>query len=401
MPSTALPSLQTPPEPLSAHIAEMWALDLSYAFINHGCFGARARTVLEKQWRLRLEFESRPVDWLERHRTELIDKAKIVPGRFLGMNPINFGFVANATAGINAVLRSMHFEPGDELLTTDHVYNAVRQTMKHVASAHSAKYVEAQVPLPLQSPRDVMTSIEKALTRKTKLLVIDHVTSPTALIFPVQPIIQLCKSRSITVLVDGAHAPGMLPLNVEQLGADFYAGNLHKWACAPPGAGFIWARPDRQTGIHPPTISHFWNEGFTSEFNWQATRDISPWLCATDSIEFMQQFDWDRVMRHNHQMATWVQSMLCQKWEVEPASPIDGSMLGSMATVELPAQETLRNRFKEILKLRDVLFTEYRIEVPIVDWGGKWWTRPCCQIYNSPEHFERLAAVVSELVEGA
>ena len=390
--------LQSPPAPLGDDLIQLWALDPSYAFLNHGCFGARARPVLKRQWQLRLDFESRPVDWLDRHRTELIDSAKQAPGRFLGMTPANFGFVANATAGINAVLRSMAFESGDELLTTNHVYNAVRQTMKHVAQAHGAKYSEAAVPLPLRSSRDVTSAIERALTKQTKLLVIDHVTSPTALVFPVHPIIQLCKLRGIAVLVDGAHAPGMLSLNVEELDADFYAGNLHKWACAPPGAGFIWARPDRQTGIHPPTISHFWNEGFTSEFNWQATRDISPWLCATDSIEFMEQFSWDRVMRHNHQMATWVQAMLCERWNVEPASPLDGSMLGSMATVELPAQSALRERFKEILKLRDVLFDEYRIEVPIVDWGGKWWTRPCCQIYNTPEQFERLARAVLELI---
>jgi isopenicillin-N epimerase len=386
------------PAPLGDNLIQQWALDSSYTFLNHGCFGARARTVLEKQWKLRLDFESRPVDWLDRQRTDLIDQAKIVPGKFLGMTPANFGFVSNATAGINAVLRSLHLEPGDELLTTDHVYNAVRQTMKHVAEEHDAKYIEAAIPLPLHSPHDVTLAIQKALSKKTKLLVVDHVTSPTALVFPVQAIVQLCKTRGITVLVDGAHAPGMLPLNVEQLDADYYAGNLHKWVCAPPGAGFVWARADRQTGLHPPTISHFRKEGFTSEFNWQATRDISPWLCATVSIEFMQQFGWDRVMRHNHQMATWVQAMLCQKWDVKPASPIDGSMLGSMATVELPAQDVLRDRFKEILKLRDVLYEVHRIEVPIVDWGGKWWTRPCCQIYNTPDQFERLATAMLELI---
>jgi isopenicillin-N epimerase len=190
----------------------------------------------------------------------------------------------------------------------------------------------------------------------------------------------------------------MLPLNIEEIGAAYYSGNLHKWMCAPVGAAFIWVRPDKQRDIHPTTISHFLNEGFTNEFNWQGTRDITPWLCVEDAMKYLERLGWDRVMRHNHELAAWVQRMLCDRWNVEPGSPVDGSMIGSMATVQLPGQEILRRKFPEFLQLRERVFNEFRIEVPVVDWMGKLWVRPCCQVYNQSEQYERLADAVLAIV---
>ena len=388
----------TPPEPLSGASAQQWALDSKIVFMNHGCFGARLRTVLDSQWQAKLDFESKPVDWLDRHRDEHIAKAKRALGKFVGMKPANFGFVANATSAVNAVLRSLTFTPGDELLTTDHVYNAVRQAMKHVAQRHQARYIEAPVPLPVRSRDEIIDAITRSITDRTRIIVIDHVTSPTAVIFPLEEILSHCAVRGVDVLVDGAHAPGMIPLNVESLNAAYYAGNLHKWLSAPPGAAFLWARSDRQRGIHPTTISHFFEEGFTEEFNWQATRDISAWVCVEHAINAMEQFGWAAVRQHNHQLAIWVQQMLCERWSVEPSTPLDGSLIGSMTTVLLPGQDALRERFDgDILKLRDALYAQHQIEVPIVDWGGRWWIRPSCQIYNNSDHYEQLAEAVLEL----
>jgi isopenicillin-N epimerase len=354
--------------------------------------------VLEAQSRRRVEFEARPIEWLDRKRHDMISRAKGALAPFLGVQPNDFGFVTNATGGINAVLRSLTFQAGDELLTTTHVYNAVRQAMKHIAQQSSATYREIDIPLPITSDDDIVKAIEDGLSSRTRLLVVDHITSPTAIIFPIKRIVELCSARGIEVIIDGAHAPGMLPLNIESINASYYAGNLHKWVCAPPGAGFLWVRPDRQRGVHPTTISHFLDESFTAEFNWQGTRDITPWLCAEDALAWMGNLGWDRIMQHNHDLAVWTQAMLCDRWSVEPASPLDGRMLGSMATVELPGQEILRKKFERFDVLRLALFDRHRIEVPIVDWGGKWWTRPCCQIYNRPEHYERLSeAMMSEL----
>jgi isopenicillin-N epimerase len=388
------------PQPIRADIAADFALDPSYAFLNHGSFGARPRAVIEAQQRRRMEFEARPIEWLDRKRNPMIEHAKDVLGRFIGALPQNFGFVTNATGGINAVLRSLTFRAGDELLTTNHVYNAVRQTMKYVAERipGGAKYVEIEIPLPVSSPDEITIAIEAAITSRTRVVVIDHVSSPTAIIFPVKDIVRMCAARGVDVLIDGAHAPGMLPLNIEEIGAAYYSGNLHKWMCAPVGAAFIWVRPDKQRDIHPTTISHFLNEGFTNEFNWQGTRDITPWLCVEDAMKYLERLGWDRVMRHNHELAAWVQRMLCDRWNVEPGSPVDGSMIGSMATVQLPGQEILRRKFPEFLQLRERVFNEFRIEVPVVDWMGKLWVRPCCQVYNQSEQYERLADAVLAIV---
>lgn len=398
-----------PPAPLRPNLAAEFALDPSIAFLNHGSFGARPRAVIEAQQRRRMEFEAQPIQWLDRRRNDMLAHAKDVLGRFIGALPQNFGFVTNATGGINAVLRSLTFRAGDELLTTNHVYNAVRQTMKYVAERSNARYVEIEIPLPVSSSDEIIAAIETALTSRTRLVVIDHITSPTAIIFPVKEIVKLCAARGVDVLIDGAHAPGMLPLNIEEIGAAYYAGNLHKWMCAPVGAAFIWARPDKQRHLHPTTISHFLHESFTSEFNWQGTRDITPWLCVEDSIGYFASFaekgsdpffGLERVMRHNHELAVWVQQMLCGRWSVEPASPVGGagSMIGSMATVQLPGQGILRRKFPEFLQLREMLYDDYRIEVPVVDWMGRLWVRPCCQVYNSSQQYEQLAEAVLAIV---
>jgi isopenicillin-N epimerase len=375
-------------------VPSKWALDPAIAFLNHGSFGARPRAILATQDRLRAEFEASPIEFLHRTRNSRIDQAKAALGRFLGMSLSNFGFVTNATGGINAVLRSLKFNPGDELLTTNHVYNAVRMTMKFVAQQWKATYIEIDVPLPLRSPQQIVQAIEMAITPHTKLLVIDHISSPTAVIFPLEELIALGERHGVDVLIDGAHAPGMLPLNVEAQDAAYYAGNLHKWLCAPVGAAFLWVRPDKQKGIHPLTISHFLDQGFAAEWYWQATRDITPWLCVPEAIAFFDDLGPDRVQKHNHDLAVWVQQMLCEKWSVEPATPLDGSMIGSMATVQLPAQDRLKARFGDIEAMNRALYHQHRIEVPVVDWGNRWWVRPCCHVYNRAEQYDRLAEAV-------
>jgi isopenicillin-N epimerase len=393
-----VPAQADPPKPIRPDIASEWMLDASIDFMNHGSFGARPRVVLEAQARRRAEFEARPIEWLDRRRNGLIEEAKRALGPFLGVAPNDMGFVTNATGGINAVLRSLEIQRGEELLTTNHVYNAVRQTMRHVANRAGATYRELNIPLPVRSADQIIEAIEAALSRTTRILVVDHITSPTALVLPVQRIVESCARRNIDVLIDGAHAPGMLRLNVEAIGAAYYAANLHKWLSAPPGAAFLWVRPDKQAGVHPTTISHFLDEGFAKEFSWQGTRDISPWLCAADAWDYFNCLGWQRVMQHNHQLAVWAQSMLCHRWEVEPVTPVDGSMIGSMVTVLLPRQESLRKGFADHLALRDEFYGKHRLEVPVVDWDGRWWVRPCCQVYNRAEQYERLAEVVLQIV---
>ncbi|MHC4220765.1 MAG: aminotransferase class V-fold PLP-dependent enzyme [Planctomycetota bacterium] len=374
-----------------------WGLDHPLIFLNHGSFGATPRVVLESQTERRRRMEANPVAGLDRLGDGLLDAARATVGRFVGAQPRNLGFVTNATGGANAVLRSLPFEPGDELVATTHVYNAIRQTMRYVARQTGATVSELELPLPIRGDDDIVRVIADGLGDRTRLVVIDHISSPTAVVFPVRRIVDLCAERGIDVLVDGAHAPGMIDLDVEGLGAAYYAGNLHKWVCGPKGAAFLWVRPDRQPGIHPGSISHHFDEGFAAEFGWQGTRDITAPLCAADAIEFMDRmWGWPRLRRHNHELAVWVQSLLCERWGVEPGTPRDGSMLGSMVTVALPPEAAKGH--ESIEALQALLLERYRIEIPVIEWARQWWIRASCQVYNTSDQYEKLADAVTELM---
>jgi isopenicillin-N epimerase len=267
--------------------------------------------------------------------------------------------------------------------------------MKEIARHVGATWREAPVPFPVESSQQVLQTVVDALSPRTKLLIVDHVTSPTALIFPLKEIVVECAKRNIDVLIDGAHAPGMLDLDVEALGAAYYTGNLHKWVCAPKGAGFLWARPDKQRDIHPTVISHHLDQGLAKEFSWQGTRDISAWLCAADAVKAMGRIGWPRVREHNHALAVWARQMLCREWNVAPVCP--ESMLGSMATLALPGRLAQLSQ-EEGLRLNEKLYHDHAIEVPFVHFDGRLYLRIACQLYNRPEDFERLAGVVKQLM---
>jgi isopenicillin-N epimerase len=381
---------QPAPAPPSAwdDAARFWTLDPSITFLNHGSFGATPAPVLDAQTRFRASIERRPIEMLGRRVEELLRPSREKAATLLRVSAEDIGFVTNATEAINGVLQSLRLEAGDELLTTNHVYPAVRQVMRATAARSGAKVVEANVDAPLRGPSPIVEAIESHLSERTRMLVIDQVTSPTALVFPVEQVIRLCQKRGIRVLVDGAHGPGMLKVDLAAMGADYYTANLHKWLCAPKGCGILWVRKALQPEVHPAVISHFYGQGFAKEFGWQGTRDITAWMCAGEAIDFMNGLGLDRVMAHNHAMATWAQAMLADAWKVETTSPRDGSMIGSMATVRLPEQA---RRFESTEALQRWLYETHQVEAPIIDWGGRWWVRVSCQVYNRPEAYERLA----------
>jgi isopenicillin-N epimerase len=386
-------SFSPPPQPIRPNLRSDFLIEPNLAFLNHGSFGAVPRVVLDEQTKWRDRIESDPIELLGRQRPQLVDDAKLEIGHWLGMNPTDFGLVTNATEGINCVLRSLQFSAGDELLTTTHVYNAIRQAMRYISAKTGAAYREIDVPVPINSAADIEQPILRAITSRTKLLVIDHITSPTALVFPIRDILAACADRGVDVLIDGAHAPGMLPLDIQTLSPAYYAGNLHKWTCAPKGSAFLWVRPDKQSPIHPLVVSHFFEQGLAKEFGWQGTRDISAWLSVPRALRFMAEIGWNAVMTHNHAMAVWANQFLCQRWNVKSISPVDGSLLGSMATVLLPPPLD-QLPVEDVLKLQQNLHDQHRIEVPIMTWSGRNYVRPCCQIYNVAADIHRLADAI-------
>jgi isopenicillin-N epimerase len=380
-----------------------WLLEPGITFLNHGSFGATPIAVLAKQDDFRAQLEREPVRFMVRELEPLLDDARRTLAAFLGADEAGLAFVSNATAGVNAVLRSLDLDRTDELLVTTHEYNASRNVLDYVAGLAGAKVVCADIPFPIASPDEVVARVLERVTSRTRLFLIDHITSPTALIMPVERLIGELASRGIDTLVDGAHTAGMLPLDLRSLGAAYYTGNLHKWVCAPKGSGFLYVREDRRRGVRPASISHGANATRTDrsryhlEFDWTGTFDPTPWLAVPTALQFMESLvdgGWPEIMRRNHALALQARDILCTALELPHPAP--DAMIGSMAAVPLPDSDATEAPQLYGDPLQDALLFEEAIEVPIAPWPhpGKRLLRVSAQIYNTIDEYERLAAAV-------
>ncbi|HYN41310.1 MAG TPA: aminotransferase class V-fold PLP-dependent enzyme [Thermoanaerobaculia bacterium] len=384
--------------------ATLWPLDPAVAYLNHGSFGACPRAVLEKQAALRAELESEPVDFLWRSLPARLAAARAALGTFLHANPDDLALVPNATTGVNSVLRSLDLHAGDELLTTSHVYPACRKAMEFVASRIGARVVVAEVPFPVVGEDDVLAPVLDAVTPRTRLALLDHVTSPTAIVFPVERLVADLRERGVETLVDGAHAPGMVPVDLDRLGAAFYTGNAHKWLCAPKGSAFLHVRRNLQRAIHPTVISHGYSTdaggaSFRAEFDWTGTSDPTPWLCIGDAIDYVGSLlpgGWSEVMAANRALALEARAILCAT--LGAAAPVPDSMIGSIASVPLPAPAP--GSPAEGLSHEGLMnwFRERGVETWLYPWpcaGGKL-VRVSAQLYNAREEYVRLAILLRE-----
>ncbi len=396
------------PLPRPSEPARHWLLDPRVVFLNHGSFGACPQPVLEFQRHLQDRLEREPVRFMSRDIEGLLDEARQALGVFLKADPEGLAFVTNATSAVNAVLRSLELQPGDELLTTDHEYNACNNTMRFIAERAcggrgAVRVVSAAVPAALKTPDQVVGAVMEKVTPRTRLVMVSHVTSPTAAVFPVERIVRECNARGIDVLVDGAHAPGMIPLDLDALGAPFYVGNCHKWMCAPKGAGFLWTRADRRHAVWPVSISHGLNSTRTDRsqyrlmFDWTGTWDPTPMLSVPQAIKVvggMLEGGWPAVMAQNR--ATVLAGRRAVARAVGGATPVDESMIGSIATITLPdfegepGTDTLQ---------RD-LYDRWGVQVPIIGWPGhpRRMVRISAHLHNAPEQYEFLGRALRELL---
>ncbi|MBW4608871.1 MAG: aminotransferase class V-fold PLP-dependent enzyme [Hassallia sp. WJT32-NPBG1] len=386
----------------SSSFQQFWSLDTSVTFLNHGSFGACPRTVLEAQQRLREQLEHEPLRFFGREWEALLDEARKKLAEFVGGDAEDLVFVPNATTGVNSVLRSLVFHPEDEILTTNHEYNACRNALDFIASRTGARVVVAKIPFPIESPQEILDAVIEQVSPKTRLALLDHVTSQTGLIFPLQQLVKQLQQRGVDTLVDGAHAPGMLPLNLLEIGATYYTGNCHKWLCAPKGAAFLYVRRDKQPEIRPLTISHGANSPrtdksrFQLEFDWMGTDDPTAYMCVPEAIAFMGSLlpgGWNELRQRNHQLALQARQLLCEALNV--SMPCPDEMIGSMAVVPMP--EVLESR--NFMSLRDELFDRFGIQVQVVPWQEKpkLLVRVSAQIYNTPEQYEYLGKALKEL----
>ena len=392
------------PSPLHAH----WTLDPSITFLNHGSFGACPRVVLGAQQREREKLEQEPVRYLARELEPRIDASRDMLAKFVGADVRDLVFVSNATSAVNAVLRSLRFSPGDELLCTDHGYNACSNVLRHVAQQSGAKIVVARVPFPLASEQQVTDAVLAAVTPKTRFALLDHVTSPTGLVFPIEALVREIQGRGVPVMVDGAHAPGMVPLDLEKLGASYYTGNCHKWLCAPKGVGFLHVRRALQGPIRPPVISHGANSTrtdksrFQLEFDWTGTLDPTAVLALPEALSTMAALvpgGWPEVMQRNRALALAGRKLLCDALKI--AAPSPESMIGSLAALPLPdgSSEPPRSPLYNDA-LQTALFDRFQIEVPIVPWPAppKRLLRISAQLYNAMDDCERVVVALRELL---
>jgi len=389
-------------EPFGHAWLSHWRLDPAVLYLNHGTVGAPPIRVLEAQQAIRDEIEAQPAAFLLRELTEIaVGAPRSAPPRlrvaaqevasFFGARGEDFVFVDNTTTGMNAILRSFPLSAGDEVLITDLGYGAIGNAATFHAGARGATVRTVTLPPPSRGRRALADAIVGAIGDRTRLAVVDHVSSESAILFPVQEIVAGCHERGVPVAVDGAHAPGAVELDLPAIGADWYVGNLHKWAFAPRSSGFLWAPRERQEGLHPPVIS--WGltrGGFTAEFDWVGTRDPSAHLAAPAAIRFLRELGPERVRAHNHALAWGGARLLSERWG-QPLE-LEEDMVGTMATVPLPRR--MGSTKEEAALLRDDLLERDRIEIQLHAWQGRLWVRSSTQIYNDLSDLERLAEAI-------
>jgi isopenicillin-N epimerase len=386
-----------------------WLLDPGVTFLNHGSFGACPPPVLAAAEAIRRRIEREPVRFFMAELERLLDEARAAVAAFLGAASDDLAFVPNATAGVGTVLRSLAFAPGDELLTTDHAYNACRNALEHVAGRAGARVVVARVPFPTTGPGAVVEAVLAGVTPRTRLVLLDQVASQTALVMPVDTLVAELAARGVDTLVDAAHAPGMLPLHLDATGAAYTAGNFHKWLCAPKGAAFLHVRRDRQAGLVPLSVSHGASSPrrdrsrFRLEHDWTGTFDPAPYLCVPEAIGFLESLQPGGVaawMTHNHAAAVAARRVLCGALGIP--LPCPDAMIGAMASVPLPVRAGQAGAAVDPLHqdpLHEALFTRFGIEIPVFPWPAppQKMLRISTPAYVTPADVERLVAALVEL----
>ena len=376
------------------NLHSQFLLDPSVIFLNHGSFGATPRPVFEAYQRWQRELENQPVEFLGRRAPDLLQNSRAFLASYLKTDCNNLAYIPNATMGINIVAHSLHLEAGDEVLATNHEYGAVDKTWTFLSKKNGFKYINQPVHTPVSSSETLVDDVWAGVTHHTRVICISHITSPTALIFPVQEICRKARQAGILTVIDGAHAPGQISLELDNVGADLYTGNLHKWLCAPKGSAFLYARPDVQHLVEPLPISWGWqsdNPGpcqFVDYIERTGTRDLSAYLAVPDAIEFLQANDWDNVRLQCHFLASSASRRVQSLTGLPPLSPDSPQWFSQMVSIPLPAQIDAK-------QLQIDLRQNYRIEIPVIEWNGMNFIRLSVQGYNTEQDVDALISALT------
>ncbi|MFL2493391.1 MAG: aminotransferase class V-fold PLP-dependent enzyme [Candidatus Thalassarchaeum sp.] len=391
--------------PRRSDLAHHWPLDPQTVFLNHGSFGATPSEVLEEQGRFRGLLERDPVRFFEREYSDMWDESRSAVARMLNADVDGMAFVSNATQGVNTILRSLDLRPGDEIIVPDHSYQACWNAVDYVTGRSGAKTVVVEIPFRVENPKQVIDLIMEAVTERTVLALIDTVTSPTGSRMPFEELTNRLQSRGVDVLLDAAHGPGIVPIDLDRLEPAYCVGNFHKWACSPKGSAFLHIRKDRKDLIHPLNISHGFSfegtaqEKFEFEFAWPGTQDPTPWLCIPKAMSFMEGLvdgGWPKIMNLNRELALQGRNLICDALGTTP--PVPDSMVSALASVEIPTDEEVGQMSLDGDPFHNYLLDEYSIQVPVMPWRhhGTKYIRISAQLYNHIDEYRYLADVLTD-----
>ncbi len=379
------------------NIRSQFLLDSEVIFLNHGSFGATPRPVFEVYQDWQRQLERQPIQFLTRDMLDQFRNARHELASFLGADPLNLVYIPNATFGINLIARSLDFQAGDEVLTSNHEYGACDNVWSFISQKKGLKIIRQEIPLPLPAPAEIVDRFWSGVTAQTKLIFLSQITSPTAVRLPVEEICQRAKEAGIMTLIDGAHAPGQLDFNLEDIGADFYTGNCHKWVMAPKGSAFLHVIPERQELIEPLVVSWGWgincpyesDSRFLDLLEWWGTTDPAAYLSVPAAIRFMEDHMWGKVKDECHRLLSVTLTQLEEMTGTPSIYGENPSNFIQLGAIELPPGSNHR-------ELQAWLYDEYKIEVPVIDWEGRWLLRPSVQGYNTREDLEVLVSAVAE-----
>jgi len=377
------------------NLSDLFMLRPGITYLNHGSFGACPKPVFEVYQKWQRELEEEPVEFLGRRFADLMYNARQSLGQFLNAGVEDLLFVANATTGLNIVAHSLPLKPGDEVLSTNQEYGAMDRMWEHICKKSGARYIRHPIPLPVTSKEDVTEKIWSGATRRTKVLFFSHITSVTAFMMPIRELVTRARDSEILVVVDGAHAPGQIDLDLESLGVDFYAGNCHKWMMAPKGVGFLYARPEKQHLIDPLIVS--WGDQskgdsrFIQENEFQGTKDIAAYLSVTAAIDFIEKHHWPEVREQSHALVLEARKQMAEKTGIAPLCPGNKSWLRQMVAEPLPTG-------LDGMLLKKRLFDEYSVEIPVNEMNGEQYIRISVQGYNNESDVELFLDAFEKLL---
>lgn len=372
-------------------------LDNTITFLNHGSFGACPKPIFEEFQRLQLELEQEPVHFIQKKLPVYLKEAKKPLAKFIGCDAEDFFFTPNPTFAVNTIMRSLKLQKGDEILTTNHEYGAMDRTWNFYCKKSGAKYIRQEITLPIVSKEQIIEEFWKGYNENTKVIFLNQISSSTALIFPVKEICDKAQQLGLITIVDGAHVPGHIDLNIQELNPDFFTGTLHKWMLAPKGSSFLYVKKEFQTDIDPLVVSWGYeslapsDSQFLDYHEYQGTNDHSAYLCTPKVIDFLEENNWKEKSKACRSIVLANYQRFCDLVGTHPICPISEEFLGQMASISI--------RTEKPIELKELLYSKYKIQIPIMPLNGKIYMRYSINVYNSQEDLEVLYQAITDIIE--